>query len=185
MIHPPATRQTPVQACSRPLTNIHPGPAGILLGSDPLLSGSPNSSTPSTADLPSHPYGYCPSAYWRSTVLYSAIYIPGPHSKCDPTRHTNGNSNYSSMDYALDQADFVTSPTNGQGASIYAIGLGNRVGTFNQRRSRPGRGIHGIRGRILRRLECQPWRYYYSSSTGVLNTIFLDIYNNITTRIAQ
>ena len=27
--------------------------------------------------------------------------------------------------------------------------------------------------------------YYYASSTSVLNSIFLAIYNNITTRIAQ
>ena len=89
------------------------------------------------------------------------------------------------MDYAFDMADALTNPATGEGASIYAIGLGNRVehsvfGTPNEPEqymeyasefSGGATANHGV--------------YYYASNTSVLNSIFLAIYNNITTRIAQ
>jgi len=150
-----------------------------------LFSGTPNSSFGDA----SHPYGYCPDYgnLWTGPLCIQ----PSMDwtTQTDPTRHANGNVHYTSLDYALDMADYVTDPTNGQGASIFSIGLGNRVehsstygGTADPAEAEAflkyaaltaggATANHGV--------------YFYSPNSSGLTAIFDAIYQNITTRISE
>lgn len=162
-----------------------------------LFSGTPNSSFPWAGDT-GHPNGYCPN--------YGGLWgVPNGGPLCiqpsmdwttltgDPTRHyiTNGNPspNYTSLDYARDMADYVADPVNGQGASIFTIGLGNRVensSTYNGTAD-PAEAEKFLKyaASTAGGTSANHGKYYYAPDTSTLDTIFLDIYKNITTRISQ
>ena len=164
-----------------------------------LLTGTPNSSFPSTADLASHPYGYCPSTMWgyplctQGKINYD-IFPPTPQPT--PWRHSSGDPNYSSLDYAMDIADWVANPKNGVGASIYTIGLGNRVehsstagGTAQadepERYMKYAAEYAGTADSAGDPSGANHGQYYYAPDTSGLTAIFDAIYQNITTRISE
>ena len=156
-----------------------------------ILSGTPNSSSPWAGDG-GHPNGYCPDygSLWTGPLcIQPSMDWQAYPASADPTRHSNGNANYTSLDYARDAADYVTDPTNGQGASIFSIGLGNRVEnsstyggiadpkeaeTFLKYAALTAGGASANHG-----------NYYYAPDPNNLTAIFDDIYKNITTRISQ
>ncbi len=163
-----------------------------------LLSGPPNTSLPrSASELAAHPYGYCSNLYWSAPICVQShldwnIYPPN----ANPTHEygfsplvtgTTPDDNYTSMDFAMDAADFVAAPNVGAGATIYAIGLGNRVRNLTsgdpnlaeeymqyaaQYAGGNGSGVkHGL--------------YYFAQNASDLGPIFNNIYDNISTRISQ
>ncbi|HUI88169.1 MAG TPA: hypothetical protein VLX61_05545 [Anaerolineales bacterium] len=160
-----------------------------------ILSGTPNSSSPWAGDS-SHPNGYCPDYgnLWTGPLCIQPrlswnIYPPNDNS----TRHGNGDSHYTSLDYALDAADYVTGPAAGavvgQGASIYSIGLGNRVensstygGTADANEAEE---YLEYAAEYSGGLSANHGNYYYAPTTSTLSGIFDDIYKNITTRISE
>jgi hypothetical protein len=155
-----------------------------------LLTGAPNSSWPLSWDQTAHNYpnGYCPSNYWGSPLC---IQTGMTVSLTDPTRHAQTNptnQNYTPLDYARDMADWVSSPAsaNGQNASIFGICLGNRC----KHSSAPADATEPeefleYASEIAGGPTANHGNYYWSQGVGNLSGIFQDIYNSITTRIAQ
>ena len=156
-----------------------------------ILSGTPNSSSPWSGDT-HHPNGYCPhyGNLWTGPLcIQPSMDWQAYPASADPSRHTTASSNYTSLDYARDAADYVTDPTNGQGASIFSIGLGNRVehsssygGTAD-----PAEAETYLKYAALTAggTSANHGNYYYAPDTSNLTGIFDDIYKNITTRISQ
>ena len=155
-----------------------------------LLTGAPNSSWQLSWDQTAHNYpnGYCPSSNWGSPLCIQ----PGMTvSLTDPSRHamTNPtNSNYTPLDYARDMADWVAEPASagGQNASIFGICLGNRC----RHSSAPADATEPeefleYAAEIAGGTSANHGNYYWSQNVGNLQGIFQDIYNSITTRIAQ
>jgi hypothetical protein len=165
-----------------------------------LTDGAANSSDPDNT----HPYGYCPDSTWD---------VPFCRDRDTLSRHSSGNPAYDADDYARDMADFVgcygTNPApacngvEGQGAVIFAIGLGEQVlKTYN-----PDPVPAGVR--LLRYVaavgddgnsatdlcaglydnedEWKTWcgNYYYSPTGDQLDTVFEDIASRIFTRITH
>ena len=164
---------------------------GVIL----ILTGTPNTSWPYQGDT-SHPYGYCPSDTWlyplctQGQINYT-VFPPTP----DAVRHSSGNPSYTSLDYALDMADWVANPKNGVGASIYTIGLGNRVehsSTYNgaqadepERFMKYAAQYAGSADSSGNPTGANHGLYYFAPDTSGLSDIFNAIYQNITTRISE
>lgn len=162
-----------------------------------LFSGTPNSSFPWAGDT-GHPNGYCPNYpnLWTGPLCIQPN-MDWTKLTGDPTRHymtcVAGNctapANYTSLDYARDMADYVADPVNGQGASVFTIGLGNRVensSTYNGTAD-PAEAETFLKyaASTAGGTSANHGKYYFAPDTSTLDTIFLDIYKNITTRIAQ
>jgi hypothetical protein len=140
-----------------------------------LLAGGPANATD---PLSSHAYGACPQSTWTQPLCrddYASI------------RHASGSLSYDGDDYARDMADFLVDPVNGQGAVIYAIGLGDKV--INDR-TRNADGDHDIGEQLLEYAATEAGGddigiYYYAPTVSELLNIFRDIAENIATRISQ
>jgi hypothetical protein len=158
-----------------------------------LLTGAPNSSWPLHGDLgnPNYdPNGYCPSSNWGAPLC---IQTGMTVSLTDPTRHSSpwdgpAVANYTPLDYARDMADWVSSPAseNGQNASIFGICLGHRCrnSTAPADATEPEEFLE-YASETAGGTSANHGNYYYSETVGDLTGIFQDIYNSITTRIAQ
>ncbi|MCC6298511.1 MAG: Tad domain-containing protein [Anaerolineales bacterium] len=83
-----------------------------------MLAGGPANATDSTDDFI---FGYCPTTTWNSLTN------PFCRDADNDTRHGDGNTEYDADDYARDMGDFVADPVDGQGVSIFTIGLGNLI----------------------------------------------------------
>ncbi len=161
-----------------------------------LMSGTPNSSFRWSGDTdPQHVNGYCPSVFFPYPYCIQPS-MDWTKLTGDPTRNYRtcvaGNctspANYSSLDYARDMADYVADPINGQGASIFTIGLGNRIrgsSTANGAQADEAERFLEYASLTAGSANTNHGKYYYAPSPSSLNTIFLDIYKNITTRISQ
>lgn len=141
-----------------------------------ILSGSPNASFGDQ----NHPAGYCPQNTWGGPFcLQPSLSSP---------RYANGNSNYTSLDYARDMADWVAgaAPT-GQGVSVFTIGLGNKVENSSQ--GNPTEPEDFLKYAALTAggsgSGVNHGNYYYAPDPSYLTPILNDIYQNITTRIAK
>jgi hypothetical protein len=110
-----------------------------------LASGPTNASTPSSADMGTYPFGYCPQNTWLSFAM------PNPRPKqcrdADPGNERSASdplvsytnpldsnlvmdiSLYDAEDYARDMADNLAAMKSGNGVTIYSIGLGDGVVT--------------------------------------------------------
>jgi hypothetical protein len=164
-----------------------------------LLSGPPNSSLPSAADQAAYPYGYCPPSTWDPSLPFCTqphidytIYPPNPN----PTHEygysplvpgASPDASYTSLDFAMDAADYVAAPTVGAGASIYAIGLGNRVRHLYNGDPNLAEEfmLYAAKYAGGGGSDVRHGAYYYAQTATDLGPIFNDIYNNITTRISQ
>jgi hypothetical protein len=82
------------------------------------LAGGPANATDSA---PGFLHGYCPPSTWNDPVN------PFCRDASAASRHSNGNPNYDADDYARDMADFLADPVDGQGVTVFTIGLGNLV----------------------------------------------------------
>ena len=168
-----------------------------------ILSGTPNSSFAWPGDT-SHPHGYCPDYgdLWGSPnggplciqpSMTWQVYPPTP----DATRHygptppaTTADPNYTSLDYARDMADWLANPETGQGASIFTIGLGNRVENSSTYHGTADPAEAETFLEYAAKTAGDPQatnhgNYYYAPDTSTLPEIFDDIYQNITTRLSQ
>lgn len=139
-----------------------------------LLAGGPANATNAFSG---YPYGTCP-------------YGDTPFCRDDDAsaRHTSGDSLYDGDDFARDMADFVTDPDNGQGAIIYAIGLGEKIRNDDIRGSS---GDADIAEQLLTYAATRAGGvtdggvYYYAPNLAELRAIFREIANNLATRITQ
>lgn len=152
-----------------------------------------------------YPIGFCPDALGDPNTI-----LPNCQDEDVTTRHSDGNANYDADDYARDMADFVgCMPINpaascggqtGQGAVIFAIGLGDIVlDDINEAHGRP----YGAT--LLRYIAAvgddgdattdpcsgignyTTWcgNYYFAPTGNQLNRIFEDIASRIFTRLTH
>jgi hypothetical protein len=162
-----------------------------------LTDGAANSSDPDPAS--GHPYGFCPPDTW---------FPPFCRDRDSDSRHSTGDPDYDADDYARDMADFVgcypvepaagCNGVAGQGAVVFAIGLGDQV----LRTYSPDPDPHGAK--LLRYVAAvgddgdpnsdpcvgRAWNewcgnYYFSPTGNELDLVFEDIASRIFTRIAH
>jgi hypothetical protein len=165
-----------------------------------LTDGAANASDPDE----DHDFGYCPPSTWDP---------PFCRDRDSSTRHASNNANYDADDFSRDMADFVgcygTDPAascngvTGQGAVIFAVGLGDQVlqrygsdpvphgvsllryvaavGDDGDSASDPCVGLYDSQA------EWMEWcgNYYFSPTGEDLDLVFEDIASRIFTRIAH
>jgi hypothetical protein len=174
------------------------------------LFGGPATATDT---VPGKPTGFCPEATWRDllgidsptgrncrdydTPSTADGFIPAAFNVgTDGTRHSPilappANpvypAAYDADDYARDAADYITSPSSGQGATMYSICLGTLCRVASPTRKDPWSGDH--LGEYMAEHSGGPnanhGLYRYSSTAAGLSEIFASIANNIFTRISQ
>jgi hypothetical protein len=154
-----------------------------------LLAGGPANATDAVADPPL-PYGFCPASTWRSEHLG----VPWCRDTDIPTitRHPMGDLEYDADDYARDMADDVADPVDGNGITVFTIGLGDFVQSTSQGLPDSGeRLLQYISQEAGDCLTCVPQHranhgtYSYAPNADGLIDIFNAIAQNIFTRIAQ
>jgi hypothetical protein len=145
-----------------------------------LLAGGPANTTDSATGFT---YGYCPTTTWSSPTN------PFCRDADNDTRHGDGDSEYDADDYARDQADFVADPVNGQGVTIFTIGLGNLI--QNAPKGDPDSAevlltyVAESAGDDAPDYVANHGFYSYAPTTSELDEIFAAIADNIFTRIAK
>lgn len=145
-----------------------------------MLAGGPANAT--DADTPSFLYGYCPTTTWNSPTN------PFCRDADNSTRHSNGDAEYDADDFARDMGDFVADPVDGQGVTIFTIGLGNLI--QNAPKGDPDSAevlleyIAEVAGDGAGYTANHGF-YSYAPTTANLDDIFESIADNIFTRIAK
>lgn len=140
-----------------------------------MLAGGPSNASDAATGFP---YGYCPPATWTN-----------PNPRCRDasasSRHGNGNADYDADDYARDRADFVADPVNGQGVTVFTIGLGNLI--QNAPVGDPDAGEQLLRyiAEQAGGVTANHGFYSYAPTTSQLGAIFDSIAKNIVTRISK
>jgi hypothetical protein len=159
-----------------------------------------------TDPLPGRPNGFCPSTTWNGlgrgcrdfdTVSYNnGFSLAAPYNYNDPAkRHyqittttpVTFPANYDTDDYARDGADYVTSRTIGQGATLYSICLGSLCRGTDLNKADPASGEHLAKymAEYSGGADANHGLYYFSNNVLGLSAIFSSIANNIFTRISQ
>ncbi len=160
----------------------------------PILTGPPNIAPTIASNSPM----LCPSDLWHDAP--GGPWCIQGHidwtTQSNIYRHASSSPEYSPLDYAMDAADYVTTPgtvngVSGQGASIFSIGLGNRIENSNTyggiSDSNLGEEFLKYAALTAGSASANHGNYYYAPNPTVagLTPIFDDIYQNISTRIAQ
>ncbi|MFN8411923.1 MAG: hypothetical protein U0Z26_06005 [Anaerolineales bacterium] len=147
-----------------------------------MLAGGPANATDAASG---YPYGYCPTNTWHDTNPTASLRNPFCYDADATTRHHSPDVNYDADDYARDMADFLADPVNGQGATIFTIGLGNLV-------QHAGSGDPAMGEKLLSYIATQAGgtsanhgEYYFAPDASGLSAIFTKIADNIFTRISQ
>ena len=169
-----------------------------------MSSGTPNASSPYSQPANEallHPNGYCPGpdymhdssgTLWQGPFCVQpslTMTAPYQHLSVFPfaTPRANTPDYYTSLDYALDLANWLSDPDNGVGASIYSIGLGNRVEHAHQGAADEAEQFMKYASLYAGGPHANHGQYYYDdnpSDFNALKDIFNQIYDNITTRLA-
>ncbi len=144
-----------------------------------LLAGGPANATDSGTG---HPDGYCPPTTWNLAVS------PYCRDASAASRHGNGNALYDADDYARDQADFIADPNDGQGITVFTIGLGRLVQNASIGDADAGEKLLQYIAETAGDEPLEPANhgfYSYAPTTAELANIFTEIANSIFTRIAR
>lgn len=161
-----------------------------------LLAGGPANATDSAMGFP---HGYCPGTTWNVPIVdvdgdgdVDAADAAQTNPNCrdwdSSERHGDGNTDYDADDYARDMGDFVADPVNGQGVTIFTIGLGNLI--QNAPKGDPNAGeelleyVAEVAGDSPG-VTANHGFYSYAPTTSNLDEIFESIAENIFTRIAK
>ena len=143
------------------------------------LAGGPANATDSATGFT---YGYCPPYTWNSVTH------PSCRDADATTRHGNGNADYDADDFARDRADYLADPVDGQGVTVFTIGLGNLIRNSSKGDADAGeqllRYIAEVAGDSLG-VTANHGAYFYSPDSTGLDAIFSAIAANIFTRISQ
>jgi Flp pilus assembly protein TadG len=142
-----------------------------------MLAGGAANAT--DADLPSFPYGYCPSTAWTPPYCIDPV---------SSTRHTDGDADYDADDYARDAADFLADPVDGQGVTIFTIGLGNLVQNATVGEADMGEELLSYMAEEAGDspgVTANHGTYDYAPDATDLAAIFQAIADNIFTRLSQ
>jgi len=162
------------------------GPANASTGSGDLSDGNGNG-------YPDDPYafGFCPYYTWNAAIAGN----PPCRDRLESTRHDStevditGRSIYDADDYARDQADFLADPVNGQGVTVFTIGLGDLV--IDAPNSDPANSGELLLQYIAEEagdslgVTANHGFYAFSPDANGLSDIFAAIAANIFTRLSQ
>jgi hypothetical protein len=153
----------------------------------PFLNPAPAWSDANSDGYPDHPnyFGFCPSSTWGPPV--SAVSPPCRDADAD-SRHAQGSVNYDADDYARDVADNVADPVDGQGITIFTIGLGELVRFTTLGDPDAGEKLLEYIAETAgdsTGVTANHGFYSYSPDAAGLQVIFGKIAENIFTRIAQ
>jgi hypothetical protein len=144
-----------------------------------LLAGGPANATNSATGFP---YGYCPASTWDLAVS------PYCRDADADTRHGDGDDDYDADDYARDQADFIADPDDGQGITVFTIGLGRLVQNASIGDADAGEQLLMYVAETAGDETGAPANhgfYSYAPTTAELDEIFAEIAANIFTRITR
>lgn len=153
-----------------------------------MLAGGPANATDSASG---YPYGYCPTTTWNSSTN------PFCRDADNNTRHYDGDTEYDADDYARYEADFLADPVNGQGVTVFTIGLGNLIqnapkGDPDSAESlleyiadKAGDDEDNNGDGVPDSYTANHGFYSYAPTTSELDNIFASIADNIFTRIAK
>ena len=165
-----------------------------------LIGGPANA-----AVLPGDPpdQGFCPGSASNPTWYWpvNGIYPAGPTGFCrdrdSSSRHPrtidtsttpphyNYPANYDADDYARDAADYIASPTTGQGATIFAICMGTYCQNYPSPDSASAENLGKYMALDAGGITANHGIYKYAEDTTVLAQVFAEIAKNIFTRISQ
>jgi hypothetical protein len=136
-------------------------------------------------------FGFCPSTTWVAPFCRDALASTRHYKNIDGTFPAD----YDAEDYARDQADWLADPVDGNGVTVFTIGLGDLVRNAPQGdpdageillqyiAENAGDTIDPITGLIT--VTANHGFYRYSPDTSGLAAIFAAIAENILTRISQ
>lgn len=141
-----------------------------------LLAGGPANATDSA---PGYNYGYCPSYTWVSATH------PFCRDADADTRHGDGDADYDADDYARDMADYLADPVDGQGVTVFTIGLGRLIQNAPKGDPDAGEQLLTYIAETAGGVTANHGEYFYSPDSAGLDDIFLQIADNIFTRISQ
>lgn len=147
-----------------------------------LLAGGPANATDSA---PGFDYGYCPDTTW------DLVTNPFCRDASAATRHGDGDVEYDSDDYARDQADFIADPDDGQGVTVFTIGLGRLIQNASIGDADAGEqllsyvALNAGDDPDPTQPQANHGTYSYAPDTAALEAIFAEIAANIFTRITQ
>ncbi len=158
-----------------------------------LLAGGPANATDSVTGKPD---GFCPADTW--------LYQPTPPPPLNPfcrdsdldnagnvliTRHYDPtDADYDADDYAREWADFIADPDDGQGVTVFTIGLGGLVREAPRGDPYSGENLLIYTAEVAGDETGVPANhgfYSYAPTTAELDDIFAEIAANIFTRITQ
>jgi hypothetical protein len=177
-----------------------------------LVGGPANASNPANnGDTPlgHNQFGHCPQATWpenpqnqdpvppvdrnpacRDAPATTRHCIDEYRASCEAAGGTYDSENYDADDFARDMADFVADPIDGQGATVFTIGLGNLV--INAPSGQPDSGevllqymARTAGDQNTEAATVNHGEYYFAPTPGTLTVIFQKIADNIFTRISQ
>jgi hypothetical protein len=161
-----------------------PGGAGFCRDEDPM----PTAYNPSTYNPAPVDEGGFDWSTWTTTSRhpYTINTSTTPNTIIYPT-------GYDADDYARDGADYITSPTNGQGATLYSICMGNYCRDYpndNDPASAELLGqymaLHaGDSPTSIPPVTANHGLYFYAEDSDVVDDVFGAIAENIFTRISQ
>jgi hypothetical protein len=179
-----------------------------------LVGGPANASDAANAgDTPlgHNQFGHCPQSTWPESPLNPTKDDPNPVNRnpacrdaLATTRHcsdeyqascvaaggTYDPENYDADDFARDMADFVADPIDGQGATIFTIGLGDLVIHAPSGQPDSGEVLLQYMARTAGDQNTgsalvNHGEYYFAPTPDTLAVIFQQITDNIFTRISQ
>lgn len=145
-----------------------------------LLAGGPANTgvvSAPTGDGQEWPDRFCPPSTWASPFCRDASAA---------TRHDSSDTDhYDADDYARDMADFVADPETGQGAVVFAIGLGNLIQNAPTGDPDAGEQLLRYAAEQAGGASADHGSYYFAPTTNQLLLIFRDIAEKIATRLSQ
>jgi len=140
------------------------------------LMGGPANATDS---FPGYDAGYCPPSTWNDLVN------PFCRDALVSTRHSDLNPNYDADDYARDMADFLADPVDGQGVTVFTIGLGSLVQHASKGDPDAGERLLIYAAETAGGTSANHGFYRYANDISILDEIFAEIGSNIFTRLSQ
>lgn len=140
-----------------------------------LLSGPANA----TDAQPGYPDGLCPSNTWNSPIN------PYCRDASVSTKHNTGDPLYDADDYARDAAYYLADPVNGQGVTVFTIGLGYQIRNQVKGDANAGESLLQYAATTAGGASANHGEYFYSPDSSGLAAIFSKIADNIFTRISR
>jgi hypothetical protein len=158
-----------------------------------MLAGGPANATDSDTGFT---YGYCPGSTWNIPVVdvepdgdidsYDFAHTnPNCRDWDSDERHGNGDPDYDADDFGRDAGDFLADPVDGQGISVFTIGLGNLIRNAPKGDPASAEELLDYIATDAGGINANHGAYFYAPTTSNLGQIFSQIAENIKTRLSK